>query len=98
MARLPLPFTALPWTPDLATALADASAAIARLDAWICVSIVAPARKLRASWTGYAQALRLQQFALEEINIITQQCGIRLADREALPTVGEPFADVGCQK
>jgi len=92
MPPLPRPLSDLPWTADLAIALADASSAIARLDARICASSFAPAWKLRASWTGYAAALRLQQFPLEEIDIIAENCGIRLAGREAPSTAAEPFA------
>ncbi len=87
-----LPFSALAWTPDLAVALAEATAAISRLDARISVSLVAPAWRLRSGWTGYASALRLQQFPWEEIDIISAKCGIRLAGRPLPPTASEPFA------
>ena len=89
--RTPLPFSALAWTPDLAGALAEASAAIARLDARICASSFGSAWRLRASWTGYATALRLCQVPLEEIDIIAHNCGLRLAGREPPQTMGEPF-------
>ena len=92
MARPPLPFTAVPWTPDLAAALAAAAAAIARLDARICASSFAPAWALRASWTGYARALRLQQFEIEEIDLIAARCELRLAGRKPTSTAGEPLA------
>jgi hypothetical protein len=90
MTRPPLPFTALAWSPDLAAALAEAAAAIARLDARITVSLVAPAWKLRASWTGYASALRLQQIPLEEIDIIASKCSILLAGRKPPETAWVP--------
>lgn len=92
MARPPLPFTALLWTSDLAAALAATAAAIARLDARICASSFAPAWTLRASWTGYARALRLQQFEIEEIDLIANRCDLRLAGRKTPSTAGEPFA------
>ncbi|WP_145206797.1 hypothetical protein [Sphingobium sp. B2] len=95
MTRPPLPFTALAWTPDLAAALGEAMAAIARLDARICVSPFAPAWTLRASWAGYATALRLQQLELEEIDIIAEQCGLRLAGRPLPQTTGTPFDAYG---
>lgn len=91
MNRLPLPLTALDWTPDLAAALADASAAIARLDARICASSVAPAWTLRASWTGYAAALRLHAFEIDEIDIISHECGLILPGRAPLETASNPF-------
>jgi hypothetical protein len=92
VAPTPLPFCALPWTPDLAAALANAAAAIARLDGRISESPLAPAWTLRASWSGYATALTLQQVPLEEIDIIAAHCGLRLASRRAPPTAGDPFA------
>ncbi|SMD09470.1 hypothetical protein SAMN06272759_1423 [Novosphingobium sp. B1] len=92
MSAPPLPLTALSWTPDLAVALADASAAIARLDARICASSLAPAWTLRASWTGYAAALRLQAFEIDEIDIISHACGLTLPGRALLETASDPFA------
>lgn len=92
MTRPPLPFTALAWTPELASTLAETATAVARIDARISVSSLAPAWKLRASWTGYATALRLQQFGIEEIDIIADQCGLRLAGRSPPPTTGAPHA------
>lgn len=91
MAPPPLPFSALPWTPALASALADASAALARLDARVCASSLAPGWKLRASWTGYATALHLQHSPIEEIDIIAERCGLRLPARPVPRTEDEPF-------
>lgn len=88
----PLPLCALAWTPDLATALADASAAVARLNARILASSWAPAWRLRVSWAGYASALRLQAFAVDEIDIIAHACGLQLAGRPRLETTTDPFA------
>lgn len=90
MSHPPLPLTGLDWTPDLAAALADASAAIARLDARICASSLAPAWALRASWTGYAAALRLQAFEIDEIDIISHECGLTLAGRPLIETNADP--------
>lgn len=92
MVRIPPPLSAVPWTPDLASALSEAAAAIARLDARICVSSFAPAWKLRASWSGYATALRLQHIPVEEIDIISWQCGLRIPGRALPQTTGDPFA------
>lgn len=92
MSPPPLPLTALNWTPDLAAALADASAAIARLDARICATSLAPAWTLRASWTGYATALRLQAFEIDEIDIISHECGLTLPGRPPIETNAEPFS------
>lgn len=92
MAHVPLPFTALPWDAAQAQALANASAAIARLDARVCASPVSAAWKLRASSTGYSAALQLQQSPLEEIDIIAERCGLRLPARPVPRTEDEPFA------
>ena len=92
MNRPPLPLTALAWTPELAAALADASLAIGRLDARICASFCAPAWRLRARWIGYARALQLQRFEIEEIDLIARECGLHLAGRPRLETAGDPFA------
>gem|GEM_PF-5849686 len=51
MSPPPLPLTAVPWSADLASALADTSAAIARLDARIYASSLAPA------WTGSGERM-----------------------------------------
>lgn len=80
------------WSPDLVGALAAAAAAIGRLDARIGASSLAPAWTLRASWAGYATALRLQQVPLEEIDIIAEHCGLRLAGRTP-PTTADAPAD-----
>ena len=89
----PLPFSALPWTPDLVTELAIASAAIGRLDARISATSVAPAWRLRASWSGYARALQLQGFEIDEIDVYCWGCAIRLPGRPVLETASDPFAD-----
>ena len=75
------PLCALAWTPDLVSALADASGAIGRLDARISATALAPAWRLRASWNGYAKALSLQHLEIEEIDIISWRCGLQLAGR-----------------
>lgn len=95
MALVPLPFTSVAWTPALAAALADASAALARLDARVCASSLAPGWKLRASWSGYAAALNLQHSQIEEIDIIAERCGLRLPARPVPRTEDEPFAPYG---
>ena len=79
----PLPLCALAWTPDLATALADASAAVARLNARILASSWAPAWRLRVSWAGYASALRLQAFAVDSFP--AAMCLFRLSDTSLQP-------------
>lgn len=92
MPPLASPFTAVLWDPALADALADASAALARLDARVCASLLKASWRIRASWTGYAAALQLQQSPLEEIDIIAERCGLRLPARPVPRTEDEPFA------
>lgn len=91
MSSTPLPFSSVQWNAELASALAETVASISRLDARISVSSVSPAWKARSSWTGYATALRLQRYPLDEIDIISEKCGIRLAGRPLLQTALEPF-------
>lgn len=86
------PLCALAWTPDLVSALADASSAIGRLDARISATTLAPAWHLRASWNGYAKALSLQHLEIEEIDIISRECGLQLAGRPRLKTAAAPFS------
>ncbi|EQB10338.1 hypothetical protein [Novosphingobium lindaniclasticum] len=92
MNHPPLPLCALAWTPDLVSAIADASSAIGRLDARISATVPAPAWHLRASWMGYARALQLQKFEIEEIDIISRECGLQLAGRPRLETAGAPLS------
>lgn len=87
-----LPLLAVPWSAELANALADASGAIARLDARICASSLAPAWTLHASWTGYAAALRLQAVDLDEIDILSHACGLILSGRPSIETNADPFS------
>jgi hypothetical protein len=88
----PPPFTTVHWDATLADALANASAALARLDARVCASSLRASWKMRASWNGYATALNLQQSPLEEIDIIAECCGLRLPARPVPRTEDEPFA------
>ena len=91
MPRPPLSFCALAWTPDLTGAFGDAMAAIARLDARICASLVAPAWTLRAAWTGYTRALQLQRVEIDEIDVFAAQCGLHLPGRGRITTASDPF-------
>jgi hypothetical protein len=49
--------------------------------------------KRRASWTGYAAALRLQKEGIEEVDVIAHFCGVSLPQRERLETTGDVFAE-----
>jgi hypothetical protein len=83
------PFYQLDYTPELVSSLLSASSAIGALDARVSASPMAAAWKRRASWTGYAAALRLQNEPFEEIDVIAHLCNITLPAREKGPTTGE---------
>lgn len=74
------------YTPPMVVAIASATAAIARLDARIIVSPVAKAWARRAAWTGYAKALQLQSAEIEEIDVFSWGCDLKVPGRPALPT------------
>jgi hypothetical protein len=83
----PLPDLSEPvWTSKLVTVLERAASSIGRLDARVSVSPVAAPWSLRASWTGYATALRGQSAEIDEIDIFSRECGVKLPGRPAMPT------------
>ena len=77
MSRPARPLCAILWSPDLVDEFGRTMASIGRLDARISASSVAPAWMLRASWTGYATALRLQRHEIDEIDVISHFTGVR---------------------
>lgn len=81
------------YTPRLATSLAACASTISRLDARILVSSVAPAWRRRAAWAGYANALRLQSFEIDEIDVFSWGCGLKIPGRPSLSTTLDPFED-----
>ena len=76
----------------MAAALERASAATGRLDARICATSVAAPWTRRAAWSGYARALPLQGFELEEIDVFSWGCTLPLPGRPRPTTVEDPFA------
>lgn len=74
------------WTGKLAQSLEQSAAAVASLDARLSASPVAKAWFERASWTGYASALRGQSVEIEEIDIFGQSCDVSIPGRQAPPT------------
>lgn len=74
------------YSPKMVAAIAAATAAIARLDARICVSPVAKSWATRAAWSGYARALQLQSAEIEEIDVFSWGCGLPLPQRPAIPS------------
>lgn len=74
------------YTPKLAAAIAACSTAIGRLDARFCVSPVAKPWAMRAAWSGYAKALRLQAAEVDEIDVFSWGCGLKIPGRPPLPS------------
>lgn len=84
------------YTPQTVTAIAGCTAAIARLDARICVSSVATAWTRRAAWSGYARALQLQAAEIDEIDVFSWGCGLQAPGRPLRSTtinLFDRFAD-----
>lgn len=81
------------YSPRLATSLAACASAISRLDARILVSSVAPAWRRRAAWAGYANALRLQSVEIDEIDVFSWGCELKIPGRPLLSSTLDPFED-----
>lgn len=74
------------YTPKMVTAIAAATATIARLDARIIASPVAKPWAMRATWSGYARALQLQSAEVEEIDVFSWGCDLGIPGRPPLPS------------
>lgn len=85
--------TDIAWTPGLAAALANASAAVATLDARVSNSLLATAWQKRAKLSGYAAALYLQNEQIDEVDVFSHFCGLRLPGRAIPETNSEPYAE-----
>jgi hypothetical protein len=69
------------WNAELAGLLADCIAAISRLDARVSASFFKQSWLKRASYRGFAAALRAQHIELEEIDVFNADFGI-VSDRD----------------
>lgn len=69
------------YTPKMVAAIASCTAAIARLDARIMTSSVASAWRRRAAWMGYTRALQLQAIEIDEIDVFSWGCELKIANR-----------------
>src|SRR3546814_5915670 len=65
----------------MVAAIASCTAAIARLDARIMTSSVASAWRRRAAWMGYTRALQLQAIEIDEIDVFSWGCELKIANR-----------------
>lgn len=79
------------YTPQIVTALASCTEAIGRLDARISVSSVASAWEMRAAWSGYANALQLQGVEIDEIDVFSWGCGLKIPGRPVRATNLDEF-------
>lgn len=93
MQRTREPFIDVNWTADLVAALADASAALGALDARVSNSLLTVVWQNRVKLTGYAAALRLQHEAIEEVDVFSHFCGLRLPGRALPQTNSDPYAE-----
>lgn len=93
MQRTRKPFIDVTWTEDLVAALADASAALGALDARVSNSLLTVVWQNRVKLTGYAAALRLQHEAIEEVDVFSHFCGLRLPGRALPQTNSDPYAE-----
>ena len=91
MSRTPKPFASLPWSPELALAMEAALSRVHALDARISSSILLRVWQTRAALTGYAEALRLQQLPIEEVDVFSHFCDVRLPGRAIPDTSGAPY-------
>lgn len=83
------------YSAKMVTALAAATAAIARLDARICGTPVRQAWQQRAAWSGYAQALNLQQAEIAEIDVFSWACALKIPGRALRATHLDVFDQFG---
>lgn len=81
------------YSPPMVRAIADCTAAISKLDARISVSSVASAWRRRAALSGYTKALQLQQAEIDEIDVFSWGCGLKLPGRALRATNLDVFED-----
>lgn len=81
------------YTPKMVTALASCTASIARLDARILVSSVGSAWRKRAAWIGYARALQLQSVEIDEIDVFSWGCELKIAGRALRASIVDIFEE-----
>lgn len=79
------------YTVEVVQSLARCTGAITALNARISISPVAKPWQVRASWSGYATALQLQGVEVDEIDIFSRACGIKLPHRPMMSTTLDPL-------
>lgn len=90
--------TAPPWsrlgplyTTEVVRTLARCTGAITALNARISVSSVAKPWRVRAAWSGYTTALQLQGVEVDEIDVYSWGCGLKVPGRPLISTTLYPF-------
>lgn len=79
------------YSPRMVAAIASCTRAISRLDARIYVTSVASAWHRRAMWSGYTKALQLQSAEIEEIDVFSWGCGLKVPGRALRATNLDQF-------
>lgn len=88
-----LPRFGPPYTAEFVRSLARCTGAITALNARISVSPVARPWQIRAAWSGYTTALQLQGVEVDEIDVFSWGCGLRLPARPRISTHLDPFEE-----
>jgi hypothetical protein len=79
--KAPTPVLAPPYSGATSQAIVRASAAIAALDTALFRHPCAAPWMLRASWSGYAQSLKLGDAEIDEIDVISKLTSVSIAGR-----------------
>ena len=80
-----------PYTAEIVRSLARCTGAIAALNARVSISHVAKPWRIRAAWSGYTTALQLQGVEVDEIDVYSWGCGLKLPGRPLISTTFDPF-------
>ena len=73
-------------------ALEETARAIAHLDGRICASFVRRPWVIRAAWSGFAEAMRLQGAEIDDIDVYSWGCGVPLPHRARRTSHLDEFA------
>ena len=90
-SRPPLPRYGPPYTAETVRSLARCTGAITALNARISISPVTKPWHIRAAWSGYTTALQLQGVEVDEIDVYSWGCGLRVPGRPLIGTTIDPF-------
>jgi len=92
MVALPaLPRFGPAYRAEIVRSLARCTGAIIALNARISVSPVAKPWRIRAAWSGYTTALQLQAVEVDEIDVFSWACSVKVLGRPLISTTLDPF-------